>query len=379
MSEAEHSAESGPKQGNRLRALEAKAAARRRISVAALCLLACALAGVAYGWWLLQPPSATHRATKADVTAADPGADLERAGLVRSGVAFGLYARWRGEADKIRAGRYTLSPNMTPAQIIRQLRLGPGHSPDDIIRVSVPEGFTVKKVAARLERLGVTDGAVFLQMALNPNVHGTWSYDFPRPPGSLEGYLYPDTYEFLPNTPPEKVLDAMLLNFSKRFYRPYRQQLAARGRSLHEIVTIASMIEREAKTQEDRPRIAGVLENRIKRRMKLEIDATVLYALGRDKQRVYLKDLQVDSPYNTYRRTGLPPGAIASPGDSSLRAALEPEKNDYLYYVARGNGSHYFTRSRQEHEAAVKLARSERSTSGGPVVTPAGEVHEPTR
>ena len=169
----------------------------------------------------------------------------------------------------------------------------------------------------------------------------------------------------------------MVLNFSRRFSRPYQHQIAARGSSLHKIVTIASLIEREAKTQEDRPRIAGVLENRLKKGMKLEIDATVLYALGHHKHRVFFKDLLVDSPYNTYRHAGLPPGPIASPGARSLEAALAPEKNDYYYYVARPNGSHYFTRTGKEHEAAVRQARSESQTASAVSTEPGGKSHEP--
>ncbi len=369
---------------NRLREREAKAAIWRRLAVVALALLASATGVFLYGRTLLRARSTRPRAIEASIPAGGPaggsvwpGSALERAGIVRSGLAFDLYARWRGEEGQLRPGRYTLSPSMTPAQIVHQLELGPGHSPYDIIHVVVPEGFTVKQIAARLEKLGVTDGMAFLQAAMNPRSFLKWSYEFPRPDGPLEGYLYPATYDFLPNTPAEKVLDGMLLNFSERFFRPYHQQIVASGRTLHKVVTVASLIEREAKTQEDRPRIAGVLENRLKKRMKLEIDATVLYALGRHKQRVYFKDLRVDSPYNTYRHAGLPPGPIASPGTRSLQAALAPEKNDFLYYVARPNGSHYFTRTRLDHEAAILLARSERAARGGVELETGGKSHEP--
>ena len=347
--------------GNRLRELEAVAARNRKLAAGTLAVLGGALLCALLGWFLLQPRSAQHRAIKVSIPLGGAGAALERAGIVRRGLAFDLYTRWHADDGKLRPGRYSLSPSMTPALIVRQLKLGPGHSPDDNVHVPVPEGFTLRQIAARLEKLGVTDGTEFMQLALNADSVPVWNYGFPRTKGSVEGYLYPDTYEFLPNTSPEKVLDTMMLNFSRRFFRPYQQQIAARGITLHEIVTIASLIEREAKTTEDRPRIAGVLENRLKKGMKLEIDATVLYALGHHKQRVYFKDLLVDSPYNTYRHAGLPPGPIASPGAQSLRAALEPEKNDFFYYVARPNGSHIFTRNLQEHEAAIKTARSERT------------------
>ena len=360
---------------NRLREIEARDRVRRWRTACGLALLACALASVGAGWFLMQPRGGRRHAVKVRITAGNEGAALETSGVIRSGPAFDLYCLWHGEDGKLKPGRYNLSPTMTLAQIVRQLKLGPGHSPDDIVHVSVPEGFTMRQIAARLEKDGITDGTAFLQLALNPDPH--WSHDFPRPNGPLEGYLYPDTYEFLPNTPPEKVLDTMLVNFSTRFARPYQHQIAATGRRLHQIVTIASLIEREAKVPEDRRRIAGVLENRLKKGMKLEIDATVLYALGHHKQRVYFKDLLVDSPYNTYRHAGLPPGPIASPGARSLQAALIPEKNELLYYVARPNGSHYFTRTRKEHEAAVRQAREERDAASGVEVIPGGKSHEP--
>ncbi len=377
MSDSETPGQNRSTQVNRLREREAKASVRRRFAAVALGLLGCAAVAALFGWSLLQPRASQHRAVKVRIPAFGAGAALEHAGIVRSGLVFDLYTRWRKEDSTLKPGRYTLSPTMTPAQIIRQLKLGPGHSPDDIVHVPVPEGFTLRQIAARLEKLGVTDGTEFLQLGMNADPGTNWGYDFPRPKGPLEGYLYPDTYEFLPNTPAEKVLDTMVLNFSRRFFRPYHQQIVARGSTLHQIVTIASLIEREAKTQEDRPRIAGVLENRLNKGMKLEIDATVLYALGHHKQRVYFKDLLVDSPYNTYRHAGLPPGPIASPGAQSLQAALAPEKNDFFYYVARPNGSHYFTRTRQEHEAAVKQARSERAAVSGIEFEPGGKFHEP--
>jgi UPF0755 protein len=362
---------------NRLRAAEARASARRRWSVALLVVLAVAVAGGGYAWTMFQPRAARHWAIKVTVPAGREGEALERAGVIRSALAFKVYTSFHGEEGKLLPGRYKLSPTMTLAQVTRQLRLGPGHSIDDVVRISVPEGFTIRQIAARLEKEQIADGAAFLQAALNPDPNGPWPYDFPRPPGSLEGYLYPDTYEFLPNSPVEKVLDDMLLNFSRRFFRPYQHQIAAGGGSLHEIVTIASLIEREAKTQEDRPRIAGVIENRLKRGMKLEVDATVLYALGHHKQRVFFKDLLVDSPYNTYRHAGLPPGPIASPGALSLQAALAPEKNDYLFYVARPNGSHYFTHTSREHEAAKKQARAEWPSVSSVDEDAGGKSHEP--
>jgi UPF0755 protein len=287
---------------------------------------------------------------------------LAQSGVIRSALAFQFYVRWHGAGSSLRAGRYTLSGSMSLARIVRILEQGPGHDGADRLRVTVPEGFTLAQIADALEAKGVCEAEAFRQFAAKPGGWAAWETGFTLPPNTLEGYLYPDTYNFLPHTAPEEIAREMVLNFSRRFARPKEQDIAATGHSLHEIVTLASLIEREARVAEDRPRIAGVLENRLKKGMKLEIDATVLYALGHHKDRVYYKDLEVDSPYNTYRNVGLPPGPIANPGMASLEAALHPEANDYLYYVAQQNGAHRFSRTLAEHNAAVRRVRAERKT-----------------
>jgi UPF0755 protein len=288
------------------------------------------------------------------------GAILESEGVIRSATAFDWYVRWRGVGAKLKAGRYTLSGDMTLRQITRELVLGPLRADDGLIRVTIPEGYTLRQIADTLDEKGVTDGKAFLQLATDPDAIADAPADFPLPKQTLEGYLFPDTYAFPPHTPPARVIDAMLLNFYGRFARPYQQEIAASGRSLQRLATEASLVEREAKAPQDRARIAGVIDNRLQRGMKLQVDATVLYALGHHKDQVLTRDLEVDSPYNTYRHGGLPPGPIANPGLASLLAALRPEKHDFLYYVARPDGTHIFTRTRAEHETARRQARLER-------------------
>ena len=288
------------------------------------------------------------------------GETLAQSGVIRSALAFQFYVRWHGAGSRLRAGRYALSGSMSLARILRTLEQGPGHGGGDRLRVTVPEGFTLTQIAEALEAKGVCDATAFRDLASQPGAWTHWDVGFALPQSTLEGYLYPDTYDFLPHTPPEDIAKEMLLNFSRRFARPKEQEIAAGGHSLHEVVTLASLIEREARVPADRPRIAGVLENRLKQGMKLEIDATVLYALGHHKDRVLYKDLEIDSPYNTYRHAGLPPGPIASPGMAALDAALHPEANDYLYYVAQKSGEHFFSRTLAEHDAAVRKIRAER-------------------
>jgi UPF0755 protein len=169
-----------------------------------------------------------------------------------------------------------------------------------------------------------------------------------------------------------QVIDTMLSNFSTRFARPYRVEVGRSGRDLHAIVTIASLIEREAKVPQDRARIAGVLDNRLRRGMRLEVDATLDYAYGYHKTRVLYKDLEVASPYNTYRHKGLPPGPIANPGLAALQAALHPERNAFLYYVARPDGAHIFSRTPDEHAAAKRQARLERRRLSEMEIEPGG-------
>jgi UPF0755 protein len=291
------------------------------------------------------------------------GAILQSNGVVRSGTAFRLYARYQGGTEKIRAGRYSLSGSMSLARILQRLTAGP--QTDQGIRVTIPEGFTLKQIADTLDDKRITDGKEFLRLATDKATIAKLTADFPLPEKTLEGYLFPDTYRFKSNTSPLKILEEMTANFESRFARPYAQQIADSKRSLHDLVTIASLVEREARVPQDRAPIAGVIVNRLEQNMRLQVDATVLYALGTHKDRVLYKDLEVDSPYNTYRHKGLPPGPIACPGMASLEAALKPTESTSLYYVARADGSHVFTRTLAEHEAAKQRVRAARQRSEG--------------
>lgn len=320
--------------------------------------MAAALALLAGWYWLqLGPADTAGRATVFVVRRGERctsvGRRLAAAGLVRNATAFTLYAVLGGHSSRFKAGRYRLSPAMDVRTIVRALKRG---GAPDVGVVTIPEGLTVRQIAERLVRHGVlVDPAAFVQLASHP---AGISASFRIPSTGLEGYLFPETYSFRDREPPAAIAQKMVDTFDARFARPYASEIARSGHTLHEIVTIASLIEREAEIDGDRARIAGVIENRLRRKMRLQIDATVLYALGQHKSRVLYRDLQVSSPYNTYRRAGLPPGPIASPGLPSLLAALRPDRRNDLYYVAGPGGAHIFTPTEAEHNRAVARVRA---------------------
>lgn len=341
---------------------------RSRLLVAAEVL---GVAALCAGLWLaheLRPPSSRNRRVIVSIPAGMKlervAAALRRHGLIRNSRVFLWAARVRGVPDEPRPGRYAFSPAMSAIGIAD--RLERGDTGLNELRVTIPEGYNVRQIASALVRHGILASAeAFVEVAKKP--HGRVQAPFPIPNSGLEGYLFPDTYWFPPGIRPARVAQEMVDTFVRRFYLPNRASLAASGRTLQEIVTVASMIEREAKTDADRPKIAGVIYNRLARGMPLQVDATVLYALGHHKSRVLYADLKVASPYNTYKRKGLPPGPIANPGLPSLQAALHPEHGPYLYYVAGPDGSHIFSRTEAEHLQWVSRMRAmrARNSSGG--------------
>jgi len=222
--------------------------------------------------------------------------------------------------------------------------------------VTVPEGFTIAEVAEVLVGEDLVDRARFLALAREGAA--AFEYDFLHglPTMSLEGYLYPDTYRLPRHLPEQKVIRVFLDRFAQ-VVLPRVRARAEPGFTLHEILTIASLVEREAKVPTEQPLIAGVIYNRLRRGWRLEVDATVLYALGRHKTTISYVDLKVDSPYNTYLHEGLPPGPIANPGLPAIEATLTPAATNYLYYVARPNGTHEFSKTLAAHLAAVRRYR----------------------
>ncbi|MEP6756341.1 MAG: endolytic transglycosylase MltG [Chthonomonadales bacterium] len=287
---------------------------------------------------------------------------LESAGIIKNSFAFSLYARFRGNASSFRSGTYKLSPSMSVAQIALALRRG-GSSDSRQASITFPEGWNIKQIADRMVGKKVATKATDVVAMVGPKSTTNFDVPFDRPKTGWEGYLFPDTYSLIRSETPQALLQRMLTNFTERFYNAHKTEVEASGHTLHEIVTIASLIEMEAEVDVDRAKIAGVIENRLNKKMKLDIDATVIYALGHHKTRVLYSDLKVNSPYNTYRHKGLPPAPIASPGLPSLIAALHPEQSEYLFYVAGPNRTHIFTKSEAEHNAVVAKLRAEKKNA----------------
>lgn len=277
---------------------------------------------------------------------------LARAGVVQNATAFRLYARMLRRSDRsIRAGTYVFQRGRSWGEVIDDLRLGKGLENS----ITIPEGWSLYQIVPQLARTlnapvesvqaAVRDTALLRAVG--------------APTATLEGYLFPDTYVFADGTTPRVAVRVMVDRF-QRVWRPeWDQRLQALGMSRNDVMALASIVEKEARMPEERPVIAAVYLNRLKAKMLLQADPTVQYALGKHVARVMYKDLAIESPYNTYRHVGLPPGPIASPGRPSIVAALNPANVPYRYFVAYPDGHHEFTTSFAKHTVAVRNARRE--------------------
>ncbi|TEB17628.1 putative aminodeoxychorismate lyase [Pelotomaculum sp. FP] len=285
-------------------------------------------------------------------TAGMVGEILKKEGLVRSSLAFRLYTRWKSMDSGIKAGQYRLSSALSTPQIIMELvdgRLA-------VQSITIPEGLNTAQVADLLAAKGLVNREKFISVVANQEFPYSFLSRAPEGDKRLEGYLFPDTYNFNIGDSESAIVETMLKRFQREIDELGFAALAERnGMTLHQAVTIASLVEREAKADEERPLIAGVIYNRLKISMPLQIDATIQYALGENKPEIYYKDLEVDSPYNTYKNYGLPPGPIAMPGRPSLLAAVNPADTDYLYYVAKPDGYHAFATTLAQHNVNKEM------------------------
>ncbi len=285
---------------------------------------------------------------------------LKAAGVIRSTLVFQGMARLMGHSNDMKAGEYHIQPGKGLLEIMEQLVAGDAVSQ----WVVIPEGKTTRQVGEILGERRLANVNEFHRAASRRVTLYGVKLPTRRP---AHGFLMPDTYRFPKQADEREIVRTMVKNWETKVYLPNKARIAASPYPLDKLLTIAAMIEREAQVAEDRPLISSVVRNRLAKGMKLQIDATVLYALKRHKNVVTFADLKVKSPFNTYLHKGLPPGPICNPGKASFEAALKPAKTDYLYYVAQPDGSHTFTRTGQEHNAAVAKVRKLRAAvaSGG--------------
>jgi len=281
------------------------------------------------------------------------GDRLEAAGLIDHPWLFSLYVRMKGAERELKAGHYRFTAGSGWGELLDAIRRG------DVVThpLTIPEGFTLREIAPRVALLSGVDLEMVRRLLENPRT----AEELGVPGPTLEGYLFPETYRFSEGLPPREMLAAMIARY-RAFWGPEERRLAdSLGLDEREIVTLASIVEEEALIDEERPIIAGVYLNRLEIGMLLQADPTVQYALGEPKERLLFADIDrvADDPYNTYTHAGLPPGPIAAPGEASLRAVLEPADVPYLFFVARPDGSHEFTRTAREHVNAKNRIRRE--------------------
>ncbi len=284
----------------------------------------------------------------AGATTMDIAETLKEKGLIKSTFKFRLDSRLNDFDGTYREGTYTVNTAMSPIQMMKLFQTGVVM--DDRLKLVVPEGFTIAEIGTRLEEKGIVTAEEFKTEANNGNFDYDFLKDIPERENRLEGYLFPDTYYLKDGITAHEIIDKMLTRFDEVYCKEYQDAVAESSFSLDEIVIIASIIETEIKVSDERKRAAGVIYNRLQEDMPLQMDSTVLYAMGITKEDVLEKDLQVDSPYNTYKNKGLPIGPVSNPGVAALEAALYPENNHYLYYVleAKGRSNHIYTETYEE-------------------------------
>ncbi len=281
---------------------------------------------------------------------ADIATALKDADLVQHSVWFRLLSKLGGHDGKYLQGVFTIPGNAGYNEIYTTLQKPP--IPQDVVKITIPEGFELRQIADRLEEAGLIDRKTFYEEVENGDFEYAFLKDIPKRENRLEGYLFPDTYLFSKQDGEHGIINTMLARFDEIYTKEYRERAKALNMTDDEIITLASVIEREAQGDEDRKTVAGVFHNRLKNAQYpyLESCATVQYILKERKPVLSVADTKIDSPYNTYENPGLPLGPIASPGQEAIKAALYPKEHDYLFFVMDSTGKHRFAETFQEHQ-----------------------------
>ena len=273
--------------------------------------------------------------------------ELSRQGLIRSSSAFQAITYIQAKQKQVMVGEFSLSPSMPPSKILLQITSG-----KTILHpVTIPEGYRITEIATLLHSEGLADKEFFIRQTRDKSLIRPLGI----PADSLEGYLFPETYHFSKFTPEKKIVQKMVDTFREQVLIPQLLMSAKKSSlSWHEIITLASLIEKETGLDSERKIISSVFHNRLRKNMRLQTDPTVIYAMEKFDGNIRKRDLKIDSLYNTYRYKGLPPGPIANPGLKSIVAAISPIKSDHLYFVSRQDGSHHFSSTLIEHNRAVQ-------------------------
>lgn len=338
-----------------------------------LALLAIAAAGAGAGWLESQisRPYRGHRPEKVFVEIEHGSSRWQIAGtlrhddVIRSRLAFALFSAWHYR-KRLQAGEYLIDHPMDSREVFWKI----AHGRVFVHVVTVPEGWTMYDIADELDRQGICSKADFLAAAHNASLIS----DLAPHASSLEGFLFPSTYEFTRHTTCGEIAERMVGSFRAVWQSIDTAGAHPAGLTTLQVVTLASLVERETPNPDERPQVAGVFYNRLARGYPLQCDPTVQYAMAVDGEQVKdvkPEDLRVDSPYNTYEHRGLPPGPIANPGEAALRAALNPAHSDYLYFVANGHGGHFFSRTLAEQDRNInrlrrRLAQAEAAAAADP-------------
>ncbi len=320
--------------------------------------LAIAASAVAFVRWSLSPIVASGPTTLFWVERGDSlgevARNLEARGLIRNAFVFNLLARYRELAGSLRVGEYELSAAYSAEQTLDRIVSGKVAT----FAVSLPEGLTAAEVGERLEAAGLANAAEFRASVTTPATAAALGVEG----ATLEGYLFPETYRLPHRLSADEVAKVMVDQFLT-VWREIEPMARAQGLSMREVVTLASIVEKETAAPEERPLIAAVFRNRLERGMRLETDPTVIYGIVNFDGNLRRRDLEdASNPYNTYKIAGLPPGPIANPGAEALRAVVNPADSDYLFFVSKNNGTHTFSKTFSEHQLAVDQYQRRRRT-----------------
>lgn len=274
---------------------------------------------------------------------------LKEKDLIRDELYFRLVSKQRKIGGKYQAGNYKLNKSMDVDEIINKLIEGDIYV--ETVKFTIPEGFELKQIVDRLASIDEID--INKEKLVNVIENDDFDFEFlkeiPKGENRLEGFLFPDTYEVKNDITEKELVLKMLNRFDEVFVQDYYSRTKELDMSINDVIALASIIEREARVDSERTMVSSVFHNRIKKDMLLQSCATVQYVLGERKEKLTYKDLEIESPYNTYKHVGLPPKPIASPGKASIHAALYPDDSKYLYFVAKGDGSHVFSITYEEH------------------------------